>query len=140
MTEPTGLSQDLNFSQRRVLITGAAHGFGAAIAQRFAEHGATLVLADIEEVPLAAIAARLGAEAHTFDQADPHSVERLAHAAGEIDILINNAGILVAKPLLETSLADVRRLIDTDLVGVIRLMQLVGRRSEEHTSELQSLR
>jgi NAD(P)-dependent dehydrogenase (short-subunit alcohol dehydrogenase family) len=127
MTEPTGMAVDLNFSQRRVQITGAAQGFGAAIAQRFAEHGATLVLADNEEVPLAAIATRLGAEAHTFDQADFPSVERLAHAAGEIDILINNAGILVAKPLLETSLADVRRLIDTDLVGVIRLMQLVGR-------------
>jgi NAD(P)-dependent dehydrogenase (short-subunit alcohol dehydrogenase family) len=127
MTEATGLLQDLNFGQRRVLITGAAHGFGAAIAARFAEHGATLVLADIEEAPLAAIAARLGAEAHTFDQSDPHAVERLAQVAGEIDILINNAGILVAKPLLETSLADVRRLIDTDLVGVIRLLQLVGR-------------
>jgi NAD(P)-dependent dehydrogenase (short-subunit alcohol dehydrogenase family) len=44
----------------------------------------------------------------------------------EIDILINNAGILVAKPLLETPLAEVRRLIDTDPLGVIRSMQLVG--------------
>jgi len=127
MTNPTGLARDLDFSRRRVLITGAANGFGAAIAQRFAEHRATLVLADIEEAPLRAIAARLGAAAHLFDQADPQSVQRLADAVGEIDILINNAGILVAKPLLETSLHDVRRLIDTDLVGVIQLMQLFGR-------------
>jgi len=127
MTEPTDLFADLNFRHRRVLITGAANGFGAAIAQRFAEHGASLVLADIEAAPLAAIAARLNAQAHSFDQADAGSVERLAQAAGAIDILINNAGILVAKPLLETSIEEVRRLIDTDLVGVIRLMQLVGR-------------
>ena len=127
MTNPTGLARDLDFSGRRVLITGAANGFGAAIAHRFAEHHATLVLADIEADPLRTIAARLGAAAHPFDQADPRSVERLADVVGEIDILINNAGILVAKPLLETSLHEVRRLIDTDLVGVIQLMQLFGR-------------
>ena len=127
MTNSTDLARDLDFSQRRVLITGAANGFGAAIAQRFAEHRATLVLADIEEAPLNAIAARLGAAAHLFDQADPQSVQRLADAVGKIDILINNAGILVAKPLLETSLHELRRLIDTDLVDVIQLMQLFGR-------------
>jgi NAD(P)-dependent dehydrogenase (short-subunit alcohol dehydrogenase family) len=127
MTNSTDLARDLDFSQRRVLITGAANGFGAAIAQRFAEHHAILVLADIEEAPLRAVAARLGAAAHLFDQADPQSVRGLADAVGEIDILINNAGILVAKPLLETSLHELRRLIDTDLVGVIQLMQLFGR-------------
>jgi NAD(P)-dependent dehydrogenase (short-subunit alcohol dehydrogenase family) len=121
------LSQDLDFSGRRVLVTGAANGFGASIAEAFAQHGATLVLADIEEAPLLDIATRLGAQARTFDQADPASVERLATAAGEIDILINDAGILVAKPLLETSLGELRKLIDTDFVGVVRLMQLVGR-------------
>jgi NAD(P)-dependent dehydrogenase (short-subunit alcohol dehydrogenase family) len=45
MTNPTGLARDLDFSGRRVLITGAANGFGAALAHRFAEHHATLVLA-----------------------------------------------------------------------------------------------
>ena len=42
-------------------------------------------------------------------------------------ILVNNAGILIAKPLLETSLQEARQLIDTDLIGVVRLMQLIGR-------------
>jgi NAD(P)-dependent dehydrogenase (short-subunit alcohol dehydrogenase family) len=125
------LAQDLDFSGRRILITGAANGFGACIAETFAQHGATLVLADIEEMPLRAIAARLNAEAHVFDQADPASVEKLANAAGDVDILINDAGILVAKPLLETSLEDLRKLIDTDFLGVVRLMQLVGRRMIE---------
>ena len=82
--------------------------------------------ADIEEAPLREIADRFGAEAHVFDQSDPASVERLAQTAGAVDILINDAGILVAKPLLETSLEEVRRLIDTNFVGVVRLM-LVGR-------------
>jgi NAD(P)-dependent dehydrogenase (short-subunit alcohol dehydrogenase family) len=128
------LAQDLDFSGLRILITGAANGFGAAIAEAFAEQRGSLVLADIEEAPLREIARRLGAQVHVFDQADPASVERLAQAAGAVDILINDAGILVAKPLLETSLEEVRRLIDIDLVGVVRLMQLVGRGMVERRS------
>ena len=121
------LAQDLDFTGRRVLVTGAANGFGAAMADAFAAQGATLVLADIEEAPLRDVARRVGAEAHVFDQSDPASVERLAQAAGAIDVLVNNAGMLVAKPLLETSLDEIRRLIDVDFVGVVRLIQLIGR-------------
>jgi len=121
------LTQDLDFSGRRILITGAANGFGTAIAEAFGKQRGTLVLADIEEEPLRMIAGRLGAESHVFDQSDPASVERLASAAGIVDVLVNDAGVLVAKPLLETSLEEVRRLIDIDFVGVVRLMQLIGR-------------
>lgn len=121
------LCEDLDFSGRRILVTGAANGFGAAMAGLFHEAGATLVLADIEEGPLIEAAASYGAEAHVFDQADPVSVERLAKAAGPVDTLVNNAGVLVAKPLLETSLQEIRRTIDVDFVGALRLMQLVGR-------------
>lgn len=121
------LAQDLDFSGRRILVTGAANGFGAAIAEAFARQRATLVLADIEQQPLRTIAGRLGAEAHVFDQSDPGSVDRLASAAGAVDVLINNAGVLVAKPLLETSPEEIRRLIDIDFVGAVRLMQSIGR-------------
>lgn len=120
------LAADLDLTGRRTLVTGAANGFGAAIAELFAQHGATLVLADREEAPLHAVAGRLGAEAHLFDQGDLGSIERLAAAAGPVDILANVAGILVAKPLLETSIDEIRQLIDVDLLGVIRLTQLVG--------------
>ncbi|CAN5897709.1 SDR family oxidoreductase [soil metagenome] len=122
------LAQDFDFTGRRILLTGAANGFGAAMATLFHAAGARLVLADIEEQALAEVATRCGgAEAHVFDQADPQSVERLAKAAGAVDILINNAGVLVAKPLLETSLEEIRRTIDVDFVGALRLMQLVGK-------------
>ena len=121
------LTQDLDFSGRRILITGAANGLGAAMAEAFSKQHATLVLADIEEEPLRAIAGRLGAEAHVFDQAKPDSVETLASAAGVVDVLVNDAGVLVARPLLDTSLEDIRRLVDIDFVGAVRLMQLIGR-------------
>lgn len=121
------LAQDLDFSGRRVLVTGAANGFGEAIAELFAAHGATLVLADREADALGKVAARLGATAHVYDQSDIASVDALATAVGEIDVLINNAGILIAKPLLETSIEEIRRLVDVDFVGAVRLIQLIGR-------------
>jgi NAD(P)-dependent dehydrogenase (short-subunit alcohol dehydrogenase family) len=120
------LAQDFDFTGRRILVTGAANGFGEAMADLFHAAGATLVLADVEEGRLAQVAVRCRAEAHVYDQADPAAIERLATAAGAVDILINNAGILVAKPLLETSFEEMRRIIDIDFVGALRLMQLVG--------------
>lgn len=121
------LSEDLDFSDKRVLITGAANGFGAAMAELFAAHGARLVLTDIEAGPLETIATRLGAEAHVFDQADASSIERLGAAVGPVDVLINNAGILIAKPLLDMEASDIRRLVDTDFVGVVLMMRQFGR-------------
>lgn len=126
------LAQDLDFSGKRVLITGAANGFGAATAREFAACGATLVLADIEEEPLRAIAAELkAASVHVYDQSKTDSVAVLAKAAGDVDVLFNNAGILVAKPLLDTTIEDIQRLINVDLIGALHLMQLVGRRMVE---------
>lgn len=121
------LARELDLTGRRVLITGAANGFGAAMARRFHEAGARLILADIEERTVNEVAARYNAEALVFDQADLASVDRLAAQAGAVDILINNAGVLVAKPLLETSLEEMRRTIDVDFVGALRLLQQVGR-------------
>jgi NAD(P)-dependent dehydrogenase (short-subunit alcohol dehydrogenase family) len=126
------LAQDFDFSGKRVLITGAANGFGAATAREFAACGATLVLADIEEEALRAVAKEFDAAAtHFFDQSKTDSVASLARAAGDVDVLINNAGILVAKPLLDTTLDEIRRLINVDLIGALHLMQLVGRRMVE---------
>ncbi len=121
------LARDLDFTGRRVLVTGAANGFGAAMADAFHAAGAALVLADVEAGPLAELAGRLGAEHHVYDQADPAAIDRLADAAGPVDTLVANAGILVAKPLLDTSLDEIRRIVDIDLVGTIRLVQQVGR-------------
>lgn len=121
------LANDLDLTGRRILVTGAANGFGAAMAESFRAAGAALVLADIEAEPLAAISRRLGAEHHVYDQADPAAIDRLAAAAGAVDTLVANAGILVAKPLLETDLTEMRRIVDVDFLGTVRLIQQVGR-------------
>ena len=120
-------SRDLDFQGRRVLVTGAANGFGAAMARLFACQNARLVLADIEAENVQALALELGGDAHAFDQADAASIERLAAAVGAVDVLVNNAGILIPKSLLEMEPDEIRRLIDTDFVGVALMMRAFGR-------------
>jgi NAD(P)-dependent dehydrogenase (short-subunit alcohol dehydrogenase family) len=117
------LLQDLDYSGRRVLITGAANGFGAAMATHFAAAGASVIMADIEPMP---DAQALGAEAHIFDQADPDSIAALGQAAGRVDVLVNNAGMLLAKPLLATTLPEMRRLFDVDFLGAAMMMREFG--------------
>lgn len=129
-----GLIQDFDFKGRRVLVTGAANGFGAAMARLFAGQNANLVLADIEAKNVAALAREIGAEAHTFDQADAASIDRLASAVGAVDVLVNNAGILIPKSLLEMEPHEIRRLIDTDFVGVALMMRAFGRGMVERKS------
>lgn len=121
------LEADLDFTGKTVVITGAANGFGERMSQAFAQRGATLVLADIEAKPLSRLASELGARAYVFDQANPESVEALASEAGSVDILINNAGILVAKPLLDTTIDEIQAIVATDFVGALHLMQCIGR-------------
>jgi NAD(P)-dependent dehydrogenase (short-subunit alcohol dehydrogenase family) len=123
------LAKDLDLSGRRVLVTGAANGFGAAMARGFASHGASVVLADIEAETSARVAREIGngAEALAYDQADPRSVRELAGRSGAIDVLVNNAGVLLAKPLLDCTADEIRRLVDVDFVGVVLLTQLIGK-------------
>jgi NAD(P)-dependent dehydrogenase (short-subunit alcohol dehydrogenase family) len=120
------LLQDFDFQGRRALVTGAANGFGKAIATLLAAQGAELYLADIEPDTLSETAAALGAQYQVYDQAEIASAGRLAESAGDVDILINCAGILVAKPFLETTVAEIRHLLDVDLIGALALMQAVG--------------
>ncbi|HEX5401891.1 MAG TPA: SDR family oxidoreductase [Pseudonocardiaceae bacterium] len=82
---------------RTALVTGAASGIGAAIAEAFAAEGARLCLADRAAGDgLAATAARCGGDVVTVsaDVSVEADVERMFAAAGQVDVLVNNAGIL----------------------------------------------
>ena len=81
------------FDGQTVLLTGAASGFGAGAARAFAEQGARLVLADVAEAPLRALADTLEAQAVVCDVSDAAQVARMVTTAGRIDVAINNAGI-----------------------------------------------
>lgn len=121
-------AQQLDFSARRVLVTGAAGGLGGAMARAFGAHGAQLVLADRDRQGLEAVAAELrDATLLEYDQRDPNSIAALAEAAGAVDVLLNNAGILHVGPLLDMDPAAIETLIATNLTGPILLARAVAR-------------
>lgn len=124
----SAIAAKLDMTGRRVLITGAAGGLGTAFARAFGNAGATLLLADKNQTGLDELRSVLGgaATAHVYDQADLASMERLARAAGRVDILINNAGMLLVKPISETTPEEMRDLMMVDLVGPMVLTRLLG--------------
>ena len=99
---------------RVALVTGGGSGIGRATAQRLAAEGACVVIADRDGDAAAAVAAGLGpadvAIAATTDVTDEASVARAFAAAalafGGVDLVVNNAGLSISKPLAETTAAD----------------------------------
>ncbi len=121
---------------RVVIVTGAAHGLGRAIATRSAEAGARVVLADREADAAEAAAAQLRAAGDealsvTTDVSRLADLERLCETAvarfGRIDGLVNNAGVNFVKPVLEVTEAEWDRVLDTDLKGSFFLTQFAAR-------------
>ncbi|MEU6196160.1 bifunctional aldolase/short-chain dehydrogenase [Streptomyces sp. NPDC047061] len=99
---------------RVALVTGAGSGIGKAIAHRLAAEGACVVVADLNAEGAAAVAEELGgadkAVAVTVDVTDEEQIAAAFRAAalafGGVDLVVNNAGISISKPLLETSARD----------------------------------
>jgi NAD(P)-dependent dehydrogenase (short-subunit alcohol dehydrogenase family) len=115
------MSPDL--AGRRVLITGAARGIGAATAKRLHARGARLVLAGIEPDVLARTAAECGdALAVVCDVRDSEQVEAAVEAAAEhlhgLDVVIANAGVAAQLPLIGGDPEVFERTIEVNLLGV----------------------
>lgn len=127
------MTQD--FTGRTVLVTGAAHGFGRAIALSFAASGAHVYAADINAEGLAETIKLAGSEteAITVDIGDVTAVRRSVasiEANGRsVDILVNNAGGVrgqVGRPIEDISAADWQTIFDVNLSGVFFMTQAVA--------------
>ena len=116
---------------RTALITGAARGIGQAFAEAYIAEGARVAIADIDLARARATAAAIGAVAVGMDVSRPDSiaagVEEAVAELGHIDILINNAAIFTAAPLVEITPEDYARCFDINVKGTLFCMQAVAR-------------
>jgi len=108
------------------IVTGAARGIGAAVAEAFVREGGCVLMTDIDAAALDAAAAEIGTSqaalhAATQDVADesrwPAVVELAAAEFGRLDVLVNNAGYGMLKPVTEITLDEWRRMMAVNCDG-----------------------
>ena len=117
---------------RVALISGGSRGIGLAIAQAYAREGAKLCLLATQEPPLAEWARKLQLPENDLmtaqvdvRQADAchNIVNKVIARWGQLDVLVNNAGIYKARPFLEYEPNDFRGMFDVNLMGTVHLTQ-----------------
>lgn len=114
------------------IITGAAQGMGAAHAKLFIENGAKVILTDLNEEKGNAFAAELGENAlfvkqNVASEEDWATVIAKAEEAfGPVNVLVNNAGITMAKNMLDVTVEEYRRIVDINQVSVFLGMKTVA--------------
>ncbi|MBP2364811.1 SDR family NAD(P)-dependent oxidoreductase [Pseudonocardia parietis] len=107
------------------IVTGAAHGLGAAISRRFVLEGAQVVLADTSERGLEAIQDELGDTAASIrcdvsaEQDVAAAIDRAEAAFGGLDVLVNNAAVGSGSPLTELRMPEWERVLAVNLGGVL---------------------
>jgi 3-oxoacyl-[acyl-carrier protein] reductase len=116
--------------EKVAIITGAAKGIGFSTAQRFAEEGAIVILADMNLESVKGAAAQIpNAQAYAMNVTDRASiqavVDQVMQKHGRIDILINNAGITQDARLVKMTEAQFDAVIDVNLKGVFNCTQLI---------------
>ena len=116
---------------KSALITGAARGIGQAFAEAYIREGARVMIGDINLDRARETAAAIGAEAVHMDVTDQASIDAAVAATSEtfggIDILINNAALFTAAPIVEIERADYARIFDINVAGTLFTLQAVAR-------------
>ena len=102
------------------LVTGANRGLGRQFAQQLLERGAAKVYATSRRPELVDVP---GVEVLRLDVTDPESIAAAAAAAGDVSLLINNAGITTGSDLVTGELAELRRAMDTHFFGTLGVVR-----------------
>lgn len=122
------INNDARLAGKKALITGAAGGIGAAVAEMFAAHGALVALSDIDQAGVEAVAERIGKNTGStalgihHDVTDMESWSAAVAVADEklggLNVLVNNAGVCIPGSVESLSEEDWQRTIDIDLSSV----------------------
>jgi NAD(P)-dependent dehydrogenase (short-subunit alcohol dehydrogenase family) len=108
-------------TERTALVTGTAQGIGRAIAEALAADGHRVIGLDIRDQDTAPMVRTI-----TADLAEPAAIAAVAADAGAVDILVNNAAILVEKPIEEMSVGEFDRTIAVNLRAPFLLSRALG--------------
>ncbi|SOC17869.1 SDR family NAD(P)-dependent oxidoreductase [Stappia indica] len=117
------------------IVTGGGAGIGAAISRVLAENGHQVIVADLAADNAEAVASAIrasggSARAHALDVTDAAAVARLAKEAGDVRLLVNNAGIFNVKGFFELAPDDFRRMYEVNLVALFDLSQKIAARMQ----------
>ncbi len=123
-----------NEANQVAVVTGGARGIGLAIGQWFLAHGHNVALVDVDRATLAATEAKLASPERVLavpcDVSSPAEVKAAAELVmarwSRVDALVNNAGVAVFKPALETSFEEWRHVLGTNLDGAFLCIQAFG--------------
>ena len=131
------MPEENRIAGRVVAVTGAARGIGRAIAERLAREGARVAIGDIDAALVEGAAAEIGGATIglALDVSDRGSFEAFVDSAeerlGPLDVLVNNAGILLMGPFLDESDAATEREFAVNVMGVVYGMRIVLPRMRE---------
>ncbi|BCJ39592.1 aldehyde dehydrogenase [Actinoplanes ianthinogenes] len=114
-------SYDLH--DRTAVITGAASGMGAATAELLADAGARVFLLSRRRDRIEELAAKIKGTAVPVDVTDPAAVAAAAARIGEVDLVVNAAGVMLPNPIADGREDEWTRMIDTNLTGALRIIR-----------------
>ncbi len=123
----------MRLKDKVAIVTGGARGIGRAVAERYADEGARVVIADMLATEATALAQQIGRGAIgiALDVTRQDSIDAMiaavVHQAGRIDVLVNNAGVFDMAPLLDVTRASYARVFAVNVEGLLFTMQAAAR-------------
>ena len=117
----------IDFNQKRALVTGAGSGIGQEIARTLAASNARVVGVDVSAKGLAALEEEIGCETIQVDLLDADATKAAIAGAGDIELLVNCAGITILEPFLETTVEAFDKVLGVNLRATMVVAQAVAK-------------